>query len=275
MISAVIAIVIPIVLAGLGGLISDHGGKLNIALEGLILTGGFAAYAALEATGSILTALAAASFSAALAGAFLGLLHLRGGGNLFIGGLALNLLLPSLITTLSQNIYGTRGVLQIKGFDGGLHSPSGLPLFIPLTLTAGGLTLYALYRTRRGLNLRTAGGEPELLRQRGLSPESYQWSSLAASGFFSGLAGAFLTLRLGAFVPGMSAGRGWIALVIIYLGFRHPLGLLAAAVLYGMAEESAILLQGSLKLPSGITLAAPYLILLLFLILPSLFRPKR
>lgn len=278
------AITIPILLAALGGLISEQAGKLNIALEGLILAGAFTSAAVLRgllalslpAAAAVPAALAAAAGAAAAGGGLIALFHLRYQANLFITALAVNLLVPSLITSLSLQLFRTRGVLRIDGFDGGLLTAAGLPLFLPLTaLSAAGLW-YFLRRTSAGLTLRTAGASPPLMHLRRLSAPAYQAAALTASGFFCGLAGAFLTLRLGAFVPGISSGRGWVALVIVYLGFRRPGGLLAAALFYAAAESLTILIQGGTgNTPAALLQALPYLLLLVFLLLSRLLLPRK
>lgn len=269
--TSIAAIMIPLFLAGMGGMLSDRAGKLNIGLEGLILAGSFTAYASLRAGLPFFPALLTASLAGAMGGALLALVHLKGRANLFISGLALNLLIPSLLTTLSQNLYQTRGVLRLP-FSGGLFSAGGLPLFLPLCLVLAAIIPLILGRTQIGLNLSASGVSPALLQLRGSRPERYQAAALAASGLLCGAAGAFLAFRLGAYVPGMSAGRGWTALVIVYLGFRHPAGIAGAALVYALAEGAAILMQGAWNLPVAFLLALPYLIMLLFLILGRFIR---
>jgi simple sugar transport system permease protein len=71
-----------------------------------------------------------------------------------------------------------------------------------------------------------------------------------------------LTINLGAFVPNISAGRGWIALVVIFLGNRRPAGLFAAALLFGLAESFSNYAQGIFNIPADFILAIPYILTL-------------
>jgi ABC-type uncharacterized transport system permease subunit len=86
------------------------------------------------------------------------------------------------------------------------------------------------------------------------------------SGAACGLAGCYLSLGLSAFVPNMSSGRGWIALVAIYLGGKRPLGVAAACFLFALADSFANFAQGFLRIPPDFILALPYAITLLALV---------
>jgi simple sugar transport system permease protein len=101
-------------------------------------------------------------------------------------------------------------------------------------------------------------------------PDTYRWIAFLASGFFCGIGGSFLGLSLGAFVPNMTAGKGWIALVVIFLGMRRPLGLIAAAFVYGLAEAFSNYAQGFFNIPADFILAIPYLLAFLAMIAVSI-----
>jgi simple sugar transport system permease protein len=107
------------------------------------------------------------------------------------------------------------------------------------------------------------------LASLGLKPEKYRWAAFLVSGLFCGIGGSFLSLNLGAFVPNMTAGKGWIALVVIFLGGRRPLGLLAAAFAFGLADALSNYAQGLRNVPADFILAMPYLLTLLAMILVS------
>lgn len=252
-------LVVPYILAGLGGLLTEKSGPLNIALEGAMGLGAFAAAVVVLATGQWILTLPAALAVGLAAGYLQGLVRERTRSDPFIVGLSFNLLLPALTVILSQLWFGTKGTLQLPpAGDRGLLT-TGL-LWVSLGLV--GLTWYLLARTPWGLRLRAAGLAPAYLRSRGVRPESYQLLALVLSGGLSALAGAQLVLRLGAYLSGLTAGRGWIALVALYLGARHPLGLVLAAVLFAGAEVGSQHLAGLHLLPEGVILALPYLITL-------------
>jgi len=98
---------------------------------------------------------------------------------------------------------------------------------------------------------------------RGISPVRIQTGAVLLSGAFAGLAGAALSHRLGVFVPGMSAGKGWIALVAIYLGYKRIPGIGAACLFFTVAEALANRAQGILQIPPTLILSFPYFFTLL------------
>jgi len=94
-------------------------------------------------------------------------------------------------------------------------------------------------------------------------------------GFTCGLAGAILSLQMGAFVPGVTAGRGWIALVAIYLGNKTPHGILIACLVFGFAESFSNYAQGAIDVPADFILAFPYLITVVAMIAFSIIQHYR
>jgi simple sugar transport system permease protein len=97
----------------------------------------------------------------------------------------------------------------------------------------------------------------------------YRYGVILAGGGLCGLAGAQLALgNVTLFSENMTAGRGWIAVVAVLLGRATPLGVLAAALLFGLAEAFGFRLQG-LGLPQQATDAAPYVVTLIALFVSS------
>jgi simple sugar transport system permease protein len=108
-----------------------------------------------------------------------------------------------------------------------------------------------------------------------LNPTGYQLKAILISGFTCGLAGAVLTLKLGAFVPNITSGRGWIALVAIYLGNKTPLGVVIASFIFGLAEALSNYAQGAINIPADFVLAFPYIITVVAMIVYSIWRHYR
>ncbi|MFW5843375.1 MAG: ABC transporter permease subunit, partial [Spirochaetota bacterium] len=129
-----------------------------------------------------------------------------------------------------------------------------------------------LRRHRLGLRIRVAGSAPELLESRGISVDGPRSFALILSGALSGLAGAGIALRLGAYLPGVSGGRGWIALVVIFLGYRRPVGVFVATVFFALAEALAIRAQGLAAASPTLLLSLPYLLVFGGLILYAVLR---
>jgi ABC-type uncharacterized transport system permease subunit len=263
----------PLSISALGGLATEFSGSLSISLEGSILVGAFSAAAVGMATGSAAAGLAAGLLAGLLlsllvAGAALGL-----GADVFVAGLAANILAPGLVSVLSQSLYGTKGVLAA--------SPLHLGAWDILALLAAACLLLSLFLSRSvfGLRLRVAGEGDEVAAAAGISSRPYRFNAHLIAGAASGLAGGALAASLGAFVPGMSSGRGWIALVAVFLGGRKPGGVLGACLLFGLLFALANLAQG-LSLPfaaSGLELlqALPYALAALALIFWKLAARRR
>ncbi|MDX9783787.1 MAG: ABC transporter permease [Spirochaetia bacterium] len=261
----------PLLLAAAGGLFTELAGMLNIALEGLILAGAFFGFAAASATGSIgLGILAGALASSAIAWIY-GSATLKLKANVFITGLAANIFAPSITAVLSASWFGTRSVVALpipepaRIFQTSLGR---LPLlgeiffshhsltYLSWVLAAGAALL--LYRSVLGTRIRATGARAEAVAAAGFRPDSYKLAAIVLSGFFCGIAGASLSLPLGAFVPNMSSGRGWIALVAIYLGNRRPGRTVLACLVFALAESFSNYAQGQFGIPSEFILAIPF-----------------
>jgi len=247
----------PILLASFGGLLTDLAGTLNIALEALIIVGAFAAYLISILTQSALLGILGGAAAAALTAFLAYSLALKGDANIFVTGLGLNLLIPGLTAVISSLFFQTRGVLRIADF------PRPFTVFsipVPFLFAAAVLLMlwYIHSSTPLGLRIRALGYHPHVAQIRGISPFSTRITAFALSGFACGTAGGLLTLGLRAYIPHVSAGRGWIALAAIYLGRRNPWGVLAATFIFGAAELAANRAQGLYDLPSSLILAVPY-----------------
>jgi simple sugar transport system permease protein len=263
----------PVLIAALGGLLTERAGILNIALEGLMLTGAFTAVVVAGMTGSISAGISAALAAAGIFALLFAFVGIRLKANIFIAGLAVNLLASGIITFISGKLFSTRGVIRFADFPRleRIHLPGGaaLTIAVPAALILVPLFWYLLYVTPFGLRLRAAGYNQHVLRSRGVEPEKVQILAVIFSGLACGLAGALLSLRLGAFVPGVTAGRGWIALVAIFLGRKHPGGILLATFFFALADSLAGNAQGLAWLPPTLMLAFPYLITFLALVAGS------
>ena len=279
-----VVIMTPLVFAAAGGLFTELAGMLNIALEGLLLTGAFAAVVAVYYTGSFAAGLAAAIIASLALAAIIAFTTLVLRSNVFITGLAANLLASGLSIVLSDQLFNTRGVITLPDFP---HLPLlHLPVLKTIPLVGqllSGHSLYAyfggfllfvswlvLYKTPFGFHLRACGKHADALASLGLKPNAYRFAAFLISGFCCGVGGSFLGLNLGAFVPNMSAGKGWIALVVIFLGGKKPAGLLAAAFVFGLADAFSNYAQGHFNIPADFILAMPYLFTFLAMVAVSI-----
>lgn len=289
LLGATLRFVTPVLLAALGGTLCQRAGVFNIALEGLMLTGAFAAVAGSHFGGSaaagVLTALLAGVALAALLALFA--VHL--GGDVIVCGIALNLLAVGLTAFLLRALFGVRGAFQdpaLVGLAGhrlpGIEAVPGLgPLLsghtviVYLALALVPATHLLLFRHVVGLRLRGVGEHAAAAATLGVRVAPLRTLALVAAGGLCGLAGAQLSLgNVTLFVENMSAGRGWMAVVAVMLGRGHPLGAAAASLLFGFTDALGVRLQG-VGLPAQLTEALPYLVTLASLFVLAARRRRR
>ena len=285
-----VEIMTPFLLAAIGGLFTELSGMLNIALEGLILAGAFFSVVFAAATGSLLLGILLGILCAMLLSALFGAITIYLRANVFITGLATNLFASGFTIVLAYQIFKTKGVIQFPNIPKlpVLSVPAFLQRipFVGDVLFGHNVIVYitwlivvvaavVIYRTPFGMHLRGTGMNEQTIVSLGLSPRRYQISGILISGFTCGLAGSMLTIQLAAFVPEISAGRGWIALVAIYLGNRTPLGIFIASFVFGLAESFSNYAQGAIKLPVDFILAFPYVVTVAAMILYAIWRHAR
>jgi general nucleoside transport system permease protein len=201
-------------------------------------------------------------------------------GDPIVLGVAVNLLAVGMTGFLLPQLFGVRGVFQDPRIFALPRWPvpglSQIPVVGPalFNLTALGYlalllvpaTWFFLFRTPYGLRLRGVGETPEAALTLGVKPARTKYVAVLASGALCGLAGAQLALgNVVQFTENMSAGRGWIAVVAVMLARAHPIGVLGACLLFGVAEGVGFRLQGN-GMVAQLTDAAPYVVTLLALI---------
>jgi len=283
-----IGIMTPFLLAATGGLFTELAGMLNIALEGLMLIGAFFSVVFAGVTGSLFIGVLLGIASAMLVAALFGAVSLNLKANVFISGLATNLLASGLTVVLAFQIFGNKGVVRFEiATLPSLSIPAlaripilgdlliGHNVLVYLSWLIVVLAAVVIYRTPFGLRIRGTGLGAPTITSLGLKPRRYQMAGILISGFTCGLAGAVLTLNLSAFVPNITSGRGWIALVAIYLGNKTPWGIVIASFVFGFAESFSNYAQGATNIPADFILAFPYLITVLAMIGYSIWRHYR
>jgi len=270
-IKSAVSIMMPIFFAACGGLFTAIAGILNIALEGLLLAGAFSSLAVFYFTGNYIAAVASAIFSSTALAALHAFSIFKLRANIFITGLAVNLLSSGLCVIFSEKLFNTKGVVSVNSGGGAnlllWYAVAGLILLL--------ISWLSIYKTPFGYRLRACEKNSSALLSLGISPVLYKTVSLLVSGFFCGIGGSFLSLNLAAYVPGMSAGKGWIALAVIFLGVKKPAGILCAAFIFALAECFSNYAQGFWKIPADFILAFPYLCTLIAIISVSFFTKKR
>ena len=269
--SAVQAIT-PILLASLAGVLCGRVGVFNLALEGEMLIGAFAAVAGSYFSHSALGGVAAAAAAAAAFSALLGFGATAFRGDAVVIGIGMNLFASGLTAYLLRVVFGVSGTFSDPGVVGlgriAVAPILGLPVLgwafgrqSALTWAAWALTALiavVLFRTPMGLRMRGVGEQPDAAETLGVDVARYRIMTVVLAGVLAGLAGAQLSLgAVSVFAEDMSGGRGWIAVVAVMLGRNNPLFAAAACVLFGFVDALGIRLQ-SQGLPNQLTDVAPY-----------------
>lgn len=281
--SSALGALTPILFAALAGALCQRAGVFNISLEGTMLVGAFAGVAGSWYTGSVWLGVLIAVIAGTAYSLILAIGHVSLGGDAIVLGVAINLLAVGLTSFLIRTVFGTRGTFSdpaLQGLDA-IHLPliedipfvgrvlSGHSVLVYLSWLAVVALAILLYRHPWGLRLRGIGERQDAAASLGVSVTRYRYGVILAAGALCGLAGAQLALgNVTLFSENMTAGRGWIAVVAVMLGRALPYGVLAAAVLFGLAEAFGFRLQG-IGLPQQATDAAPYVVTLLALFVSS------
>ena len=273
MLNSVLSIAAPLILAAVAGYLPFRAGILNIGLEGLMALGAFFGFIAAAASGFWLMGVLAGSLAGAMAAAFFAWTVLRLEANIFLSGLGLNLAAAGFLGIASQMAFGTKGVLRPAILNTSRTFPPDHGI-IPVLAAGFAFTALMLImrKTRWGHRVIAAGEAPETLENLGHPVKMMRFQTLVLSGIGCGAAGALLALDIGAYVPNMTGGRGWIALVALYIAGKSPLGLLATVLLFSAANATATVLQGMTGIPDSLLLASPFLITFLGLVAAGALR---
>jgi ABC-type uncharacterized transport system permease subunit len=276
----------PILLAALGGAFTDLGGTLNIGLEGMMLSSAFFAAIVANFTSSIFLGIMCGIISSIGLAALMAILSLKFGANVFITGLATNLLSSGLTIFLSSKIFNSKGTIildripQLVTFKIPLINEipfigkifSGFTIFEYMGMLLVLFCYILIYKTPYGIHQRTVGLYKKAAESLGISAFRHRFIAFLISGFFCGLGGAYLSLSQKAFVGGMTNGRGWIALVAVILGRGNPVGIMFSSLLFGLATSLSNILQTTTQVSSKLLFTLPFVITLLTMILDSVRR---
>lgn len=268
----------PLLLTGLGGMFSERSGVVNIALEGIILFGALAAavttqqleapYLTVDPVAQVAWIPWVGLLAGAVGGAGIAAIHavisIRYKADQIVSGTAINLLAFSVPSVVLQALYGNS--TNSQEIVNRLPLWAGFSPLVYLAFLLVPLCGWILFKTPWGLRLRAVGEHPQAADTMGINIEQMRYLGVILSGVLGGLAGAYLSIGfLNQFVRNMSAGKGFIALAAMIFGRWHPVGILGATLLFGMADALAIQLQGGTILPAVLVQAFPFALTMLVL----------
>jgi simple sugar transport system permease protein len=237
----------PLILAAIGGLFSERSGVINIALEGMMLSGAFTAAAVTYATGSASAGLLAAIAGGVLLAAVHGVACIRFKADQVVVGTAINIMMIGLPGFLSGAFFLSSGSTPQIPIE---HLVPRAPIVMAFAMVP--IAWYVLYRTPFGLRLRAVGENPGAADAAGLNVAKIRYTGVLLSGALAALGGAYLSIgQSSLFTRNMTSGRGFIALAALIFGKWRPVQTMLACVFFGFTEAVTIQMQGVVKLPSG------------------------
>ena len=273
---------IPFLLGALAGIIGERAGVVNVALEGQLLLGAFAAAFIGSVTHSTWGGIVGGALAGVLVALLLSVLAIRYLVDQVIVGVVLNGFILGITNFLFNQVivqhpdsYNSPThflpIYKVPGLD---DIPIIGPVFFEGTLflyfayAAVIVVHFALFHTRWGLRVRAVGEHPRAADTVGIKVRRTRYRAMAVAGLIAGLAGAMLiigegqgnTFNGGNGSQGMSAGAGFIALAIVIFGGWRPKGAVFGALLFGFFTQLQFLIgQASPPINSDLLLTAPYL----------------
>ncbi len=256
-----------LLLPALGGVISERSGVVNIAMEGMMLTGAFASVmvtlqlhnAGVSDPLSVIFGLLAAI----LAGGAMALIHavvsINFKANQIVSGVAINIFalgltsyLVFVLTPAGQGVPSlppslllptlSWGPLSSIPWLGNVLFQQNIIFYIAILILIG--VQFLLFRTNIGLRIRAVGEHPQAADTAGVNVRLLRYLCVISSGLLSGLAGAYLALGVaGVFNVNMTDGRGYIALAAVIFGKYYPLGAAVACLIFGLGYGLSLPLQ--------------------------------
>jgi ABC-type uncharacterized transport system permease subunit len=255
----------PLLLAAIGGYYSERAGLVNIALEGEMLIGAFAAIAGAWWTGSLVCGLIFAMLSGVIIGFLHGFITSILKCNHIISGMGINLLAIGLTGVSVSFVFGRSGSTpSVKTLPAG---PAGIPWLLFIGIIFVLLTSYWSKFSTSGLRHRAAGESISAAVTAGINYRTIRIKGSIITGVLCSLAGAQQSLgELGSFVDRITAGRGFIALGALILARWRPLPVIFTSFLFGFTSALSETLEALFpSLPSDIILMFPFVATLLVL----------
>lgn len=280
--AATLRLCTPIALGALAGIYAERSGVVNIAIEGMMLTGAAFGFAAFVLTGNLLAGVLVAVLLGSAIAVIHGLLSISFKTDQIISGTVINILAIGVTGYLrrqyivgAQDTGATLPTIAIPLLsDIPVLGPIffvGKPIFFTMLLLVL-ITHVVLFFTRFGLRLRAVGENPKAADTVGINVNRTRYVNVMISGAIAGLAGAWFSLEtVGDFSDSMTAGKGFIALAAMIFGKWMPFGAFAGALLFGFAEALGVSFQivkveaFGLPVPTQFLQMLPYLVTIVVL----------
>ncbi|WP_413203405.1 putative B6 ABC transporter permease subunit 1 [Rhodospirillum sp. A1_3_36] len=269
---------IPLLLAGLGEQLSEKAGVLNVGLEGMMLMGAYCGFLVAFETGSIGLGFLAGALGGAVTAGLMVLLCVRLGLNQIVIGIGIVLGAEGL-TALLHHFQFSRSYPRLPAAESwALPGLSSIPIVGPalfqqppityLALLAVPLAAFVYHRTHLGIALQAAGDKPAALDSAGVDVIGTRSLAVLCAGTMAGLGGAFMAeVGAGIFVPFMTSGGGFIAIVLAMLARGRPLWVLLGSLIFGTCLSATTALQvAGVDVPTDVIQMLPFATVMVVLV---------
>jgi len=244
----------PLLLAALGETIAQQAGILDIGLEGFMLLGAYCGFVVADWSGSSWVGFLAAVLAGMAVSLLVIVFCVRMGRDQTVVGIAILLAMEGLTSLLHQVQFGESyprlgsvpgvaipGIAEIPVIGPSIFSQ---PLIVYIGFALIAVIAWMLYGTNLGLNIRAAGWKPAALDNAGVDVLRTRTIASLSMGALAGLGGGYMAIvTAGIFVPFMTGGQGFIAIVIAMLARGRPVWVLIGSMLFGVALSIATALQ--------------------------------
>lgn len=273
LISTTLIKAVPITIGALSGVLCERAGVVNIAIEGMMLSGAMVSCLIASVTHNLWLGL----FSGIVTGAIMALLHgvlsIKYKINQIVSGTVINILATGFTSYISSKFLQVYQDLNNPGTFTPIAIPGlvNIPILGPVLFNNNFfiymmfiflfLLQFSLFNTRWGLRLRAVGEHPKAADTLGINVFRWRYMAVLLGGMMAGFGGAYFTLgSVGRFDEVMTAGRGFIGLAAMIFGNWTPMGSFGAGMLFGFADSLATRLAIlQVPIPSQFLLMAPYI----------------
>lgn len=279
LVAGAIAAGIPLLLAGLGEQVSEKAGVLNIGIEGMMLLGAYTGFYVAYLTGSLWLGFLGGAAGGLVVASLMALLCVRLGLNQIVIGIALTLGADG-ITALLHHVQFSRTYPRLPRVETlAVPGLSDIPIVGPgvftrhpivyLAFAAVLILVWVFRRANIGLNLQAAGDKPGALDAAGVSVIATRTWAVLFTGAMAGLGGAYMSMiGAGIFIPFMTGGAGFIAIVLAMLARGRPTWVLIGALLFGASLSLTTALQvGGVNVPTDVVQMLPFAMVMIVLVI--------
>ncbi len=290
---------VPLLLAALGGLVSERSGVVNIALDGMMIVGAFVSaifvskFSSMNGTTEVWISILLAGVVTALFSLLHAYASITLSANQVISGTALNMIAPAVTIFFARLLTGTQnisitGIPRITASEKSsdlVNALIGIPVIGPLffkdsylttlcALIIFGIVWYVVFKTKFGLRLRACGENPQAADSMGINVYKMRYIGVVASGFLAGLAGAVYTTTIVGGFNGAVQGLGFLALGALIFGKWLPLQVLGASFFFAFMKTLGTVAPANealkqLQIPQELYNALPYIATIIALVIFS------